>query len=113
MLSSENRLRLEKDIKTLFARGKSVFDASTGLKWRKNNLPVSRFAVAVGIKVSKSAVTRNRLRRQIRAALHDMLPDLAAGYDVMVLVRPEAARAKRGELIAHLTSALHKSPLLK
>ena len=37
MLPSPNRLRLDKDIKALFAKGKGVFDVWVGFKFRKND----------------------------------------------------------------------------
>ena len=112
MFSAKHRLRHEKDIKALFANGKSVFDAATGLKWRKNNLKESRFAISVGVKVSKSAVRRNRIRRQLRSMIEARLPGLAPGHDVIVIVRPAAANLKRAELERHLVSALKKTPIL-
>ena len=112
MLPQENRLRLDKDIKALFAKGKSVFGVICGIKYRKNNLPVSRFAVVVGIKVSKKAVTRNRLRRQIRAMLRQELEHFRPGYDLMILVRPVAVDKKRDEIQTDLLKNLKKTPVL-
>ena len=71
MLPVEHRLRQEKDIKTLLAKGKGVFDDVVGLKMRSNGGLPSRFAVVVGTKVSKRAVVRNLLRRRIRAVVED------------------------------------------
>lgn len=113
MLPQENRLRHEKDIKTLFGKqAKGVFDPVAGLKFVRRNAGVSRFAVTVGVKVSKKAVVRNRIRRQIRAMIHEHLPDLASGYDVLVLVRPLAVSKTREEIHKHLVSSLKKAKLL-
>lgn len=112
MLPKQYRLRLDKDIKALFAKGKGVFDVVVGAKVRKNDRKVSRFAVVVGVKVSKSAVVRNRIRRQIRAMIHNHLEDLAPGFDVMILVRPEAVNKKREEIESHLVNTLKKAKLL-
>ncbi|TSC76528.1 MAG: ribonuclease P protein component [Parcubacteria group bacterium Gr01-1014_31] len=48
----------------------------------------SRFAFVVSNKVSKHAVQRNRLRRQLRELVRAMLPEVAGGYDVVVTVQP-------------------------
>jgi ribonuclease P protein component len=112
MLPQEHRLKQDKDIKTLFAKGKSVFGNQIGLKYAKNGLPVSRFAVIVGSKVSKSAVDRNRLKRQIRAILQKHVDSFAGGFDVMLLTRKETLGKKFVELEGQLLTAFKKTPLL-
>ena len=64
MFKQENRLRHEKDIKAVLKKGTSVFDAVCGVKFAPNGGEPSRYAVVVGTKVHKSAVKRNRVRRQ-------------------------------------------------
>ena len=114
MLPKEYRLRLEKDIKTLFSKGKSVFGLCVGVKFRPNRLSVSRFAIVVGTKVAKRAVVRNRVRRQLRGILFRHLSALTPGYDVMLIVKKEAIGKKSRELETELVQTLkRKSPLLK
>ena len=112
MLPKAHRLRYEKDIKALFAKGKGVFDMVCGVKYKKNNLEVSRFAVVVGVKVSKKAVDRNRLKRQLRQVLQDHLGDLKGGYDVVLMVREKALGKTTKELNDHLMVIFSKTPLL-
>lgn len=112
MFAQAYRLRHEKDIKALFAKGKSVFGMSLGLKYRKNTSPNSRFTVVVGSKVSKLAVDRNRLKRRLRGILEKHLPELASGYDVMVLTKKEALQKPTAELEAQTLSLLKRTPLL-
>lgn len=112
MLPRPNRLTLDKDIKALFAKGKGVFDVYAGLKFRKNDIAVTRFAVVVGTKVSKSAVTRNRLRRQVREAIRSRLPEIKPGFDVMVLIRKEAIGKTFEELERHVVDGLRKAKIL-
>jgi len=111
VLPQAHRLRHEKDIKTLFAKGKGVFDVVCGMKYRRNDLPVSRFAVVVGSKVSKSAVKRNVIRRKIRETVRELLPRLAPGYDVVFLVRPDAAKKTQTAIGEHALQTLKRSPL--
>lgn len=112
MLSRAHRLHLDKDIKTLFAKGKGVFGVCCGVKFRKNGLETSRFAVVVGTKVSKRAVIRNRLRRQIREVIRLRLGEMKPGFDVMVLVRKEAIGKTYAELEKHTLSSLKKAGVL-
>jgi ribonuclease P protein component len=112
MLPQKHRLKHEKDIKALFGKAKGVFDDVTGIKFRKNDLEISRFAVVIGTKISKKAVVRNRIRRQIRAMIHERLGEIKNGFDVLVLVRPKAIDVTRSEIEQHLIRAFTKAGLL-
>jgi len=54
----------------------------------------------VGLSVSKKvgdAVTRNRIKRVVRASLDALAPSLAAGADVVVTARPDAVQLDERE----------------
>lgn len=112
MFPLENRLKNDKDIKTLFARGKSVFDISIGLKFCKNKLNNSRFTVVVGTKVSKKAVIRNKIKRRIRAIIEEKLPFITGGFDVMILVKKEVIKQKYPELKDQVEHILKRAKLV-
>lgn len=112
MLPAEYRLKLERDIKTLMACGKSVFGLLVGMKFRKNALHVSRFAIVAGVKVSKKAVERNRLKRQMRAIVEEVLPGIAPGFDVILFAKKEALGKSFDELRAQILQSLKKARLL-
>ena len=112
MLPKENRLRHEKDIQALFANGKGVFGIYLSLKFKKNNLSDSRFAMVAGVKVSKKAVVRNRLKRQVRAIVHTHLESIARGFDVAILIRKEAVGKNSEEFEKDLLKMLKKAKLL-
>ena len=85
MLRSDHRLRRDQDFDAVFQKGRSVFDAVCGVKFGETGRPYSRFAVVVGTKVSKSAVKRNRVRRQYREIIQKHLAALKPGLDVILL----------------------------
>lgn len=113
MLPKEYRLRQEKDIKTLFACGKSVFDVVLGVKYRRNNLSVSRFAVVVGAKISKRAVVRNLIRRRLRAVLEKYLENLRPGFDVIILVKEGVKKSSYANLESELLRLLERIGIKK
>ena len=112
MLPKEHRLRHEKDIKALFAQSKSVFDVFLGIKYKKNKLKQSRFAVVVGTKVSKKAVDRNKIKRRIRSVLSKHLEEFAPGFDVIFLVKKEVLDKTFIEVQEAVEKVLIKSSLL-
>ncbi|MDJ0618941.1 MAG: ribonuclease P protein component [Calothrix sp. MO_192.B10] len=54
----------------------------------------TRIGISISTKVSKRAVVRNKLKRQISAALYKLLPDLSSGWRLVVIVKPTAAECK-------------------
>ena len=112
MLPKEHRLRHEKDIKALFAKGKSVFGVSLGLKLVPNNLETSRFTVVVGVKTAKKAVDRNRIKRRVRSLVHKYIQDLKAGFDVVVLPKQTALTQGAKELEDDFVKLCKKAKLL-
>lgn len=112
MLPKEHRLRYEKDIQALFAKGKSVFGMYLGLKMKKNTLDFSRFTIIAGVKVSKKAVIRNRLKRQVRAIIQTRLQDIKPGVDIAILIRKEAVGKNYDELESDVEKLFAKAKLL-
>src|SRR3989339_1413728 len=108
MLPNDHRFRHEKDIKTLFAKGRSVFGVQLGLKYRVNSLSTTRFALVVGTKVSKSAVVRNTIKRRIRAVLQKHLSEIKGGYDVLFLTKKEIVGNTFAEIETMVLSLLKK-----
>lgn len=87
MLPRPHRLAKDEDLKRLFKVGRLVSNGWGTLKIARNRKKVSRFAVIVGTKVSKNATVRNRLKRQVREAIRNVLPKVQKGFDISVLPR--------------------------
>ena len=112
MLSQENRLRRDQDFKRVFSKGRGVFDSACGVKTQANGRDVSRFAVVVGTKVSKSAVKRNRIRRQYQEILRLHLAQLAPGFDVILLCGKDALTFTYEEKEKRLMQVLKRAKLV-
>ena len=67
------------------------------LRYRGNGLEQTRFGISTGKRLG-SAVVRNRQRRRLRTILRRIAPDLVAGWDVLLVLRPAAANASQAEL---------------
>jgi ribonuclease P protein component len=86
MLEKNNRINLDKEFDRVFKTGQSFYAKVFGLKALSNNLLTTRFGILVGLKVSKKAVIRNKIKRQIRAIISKEIPRLKPGYDVVIVV---------------------------
>jgi ribonuclease P protein component len=74
----------------------------------------SKFGISISTKVSKKAVVRNRIKRQITAALQQLLPKLSPGWRLVIVVKPTAAESKCGsqQFLQELEQLLVKAEVL-
>ncbi len=77
----------KKEIELIMKTGKTLSGVFLRIKKKKNDHGFVRFAVIVGKKVSKSAVVRNKKKRQVRDILRKLEKNKQFGSeDVIVLV---------------------------
>ena len=113
MLKRAKRLRKDKDFDNVFKCGKSAYSQIIGVKIEKNNLNHNRFGILVGTKVSKKAVDRNKIKRRIRAIIHNEEPLLKAGYDCAVIVLPLILAKSYDEIKSGVRAILLSAKLYK
>lgn len=75
-------------------------------------MPPTRIGISIGLKVSKRSVVRNRIKRQIRAAIRQFLPDLSPGWQLVVVVKPSAAQCDYEEFLRELKQLLINAEVL-
>ena len=52
------------------------------------NIQPTRIGITISTKVSKRATVRNRIKRQIKSAMMQLLPTLSPGWLIVIIVRP-------------------------
>lgn len=113
MLSREYKLKKDNDFRKVFEKGEYYQEGFINLKLLANSLGISRFAFVTGLKVSKKAVERNRLKRQLEEAVRLNLEKIKPGFDIVVRVRPEIKEQERQQIEDNLLSLFKKAKLLK
>ena len=102
------KLKLNKEFKRAYGRGKSFIHPGVITYIVKNRLGVVRVGITTGKKIG-NAVSRNRARRVILAAFSDCLPHIRGGYDIVFVGRVRTPALKshyvRAGIEAHLKSA--------
>lgn len=93
MLKKINRITKDKEFDRIFKGGKSAYSNILGLKALKTEEENSRFGILISTKVSKKAVIRNRLKRQIREILKQYFTQIAPGYDCVIVTLPQIKEA--------------------
>jgi ribonuclease P protein component len=79
---------------------------------RDRTLPVSRFGIAVSKKVSKKAVIRNRIKRQIRAVIRTLLPIIDPDWNIIVVVLPSAVMCKYEHFLRELEQLFKEAEII-
>ncbi|WP_413199930.1 ribonuclease P protein component [Nostoc piscinale] len=116
-LPKANRLKSRKDFQAVFREGirrqsshftlralkpkanpESAGDtaATTKLATDTKKVDSTKIGISISTKVSKKAVVRNRIKRQMAAALHQLLPKLSPGWRLVFVVKPTTAESKCG-----------------
>lgn len=108
---------LEK-LERLLKRSDFLLANAKGRKWVSKGMIVLatpndsgqiRFGVTVTKKLEKTAVGRNRMKRRLRAAAADVLPNAGrAGTDYVLIARPETATRLYTDLQKDLRWCLEK-----
>ncbi|MGH1395697.1 MAG: ribonuclease P protein component [Trichormus sp.] len=110
-LPKANRLKSRQDFQAVFREGIRRYSSHLTLRalkplsnqessWdtapQNENLASTKIGISVSTKVSKKAVVRNRIKRQISAALQQLLPKIAPGWKLVLVVKPKAAESECG-----------------
>ncbi len=124
MLPKENRLKHMKDFGILFKEGR-FFGGQflTAKVWktepdkypkRKYDTKDLKIGFVVGKKVHKSAVKRNRIKRQMREVVRLLLKKdaLKSGFHLAFIAKPAVFGKEYGEIEKDIKSILEKSRLL-
>ena len=72
----------------------------------------SRLGVSIGKKVSKKAVVRNRIKRQIHGAFLQLRPHVLDDWQIVIVVKPIAVECKYAHFLRELEELLKKTKII-
>lgn len=113
MLAKKYRLKNEAEIKEVLKRGRFFKNKYLRIKVQKNDADYSRFATPVGLKVSKKAVTRNKIKRRLQEILRTNWDDIKSGYNVLVMVEAPIKNKEYQQIEQALLELLSQAKLMK
>lgn len=88
MLNKKNKIYKKKETEDVFRGGKSSFNNFLGVRALKTDSKDTRFVIVVSARVSKKAVERNKIKRQLNEVARLNLKLLQPGYDFFILALP-------------------------
>ena len=104
------RLRKGTEFDTTYSKGTVVGSPLFAVRFVENDLERSRWGFAVGKRIAKHAVDRNRTKRRIREIARTL--PIRHGVDLIIVARAPALTAKSPELRQALSKLLGRAGLL-
>ncbi|KAM3096307.1 ribonuclease P protein component [Phormidesmis sp. 146-35] len=109
-LPKANRLKQRRDFGAVYQRGLRRNSANLAVRAlrprQKDEQSPSQIGISISKKVSKHAVVRNRIKRQIRVALRQLLPLIPHGWKVVIVVRESAIKCDYFQFLQELKQLL-------
>lgn len=118
-LPKHSRLKHSRDFSAVYRQGQKAVSPHLVVRVLASKAPLpqtavpargtdSQFGISISQKVSKRAVIRNRVKRQIRSAIRTLLPQVNPNLRIVVVVRPGAPECEYGEFLRELEQLFTK-----
>jgi len=107
-LTPQERIRKKKEFSTLYRTGSRYRGRYFHLVYRANSFEFPRLAVVVSKKVG-NAVTRNKIKRRIRALFRRNKPRFKKPMDIVLIAKREILDLSASDLAVEYFSALERT----
>ncbi len=98
-------------INKIILHRKSVANKYFIVYQKHNNIEHFRYVISIGKKVG-NAVTRNKVKRQIKSIIYQKVREIIRNYDILIIVRPKTDNLTFLELERQLLDVLKKAKLI-
>lgn len=102
-----NTLKLNKDFKRLYYRGKCVACHNVVIYAQKSRLEKTRIGLTCGKSVG-GAVERNRAKRLMRECFRILSPRIAGNFDIVIVARSRICDKKCNDVLRDVKYAFKK-----
>ena len=117
-LPKPHRLRNRQDYRAVYAQGIRRYSPHlTLIALQEPNaegkyLPQTTFGISISKKVSKKAVVRNRIKRQLKGAIRTYLKEIEPGWKAVIVVKPKAIECKYEHFLRELEELLKQTKII-
>ncbi|MGB5594527.1 MAG: ribonuclease P protein component [Crocosphaera sp.] len=116
-LPKHHRLRHPKAFQTVYNRGKRYQSPHLVMRVlfkadQQQKIIPTQFGISVSQKVSKKAVIRNLLKRQIKAVIRVFLPRVMPGYQVVIVVKSQTRECEYEHFLRELKELLINAEII-
>lgn len=117
-LPSRHRLKRRWDFQSVYQQGirrssRHLIIRALPVAENSANQPIdTRIGISISRKVSKKAVVRNRIKRQIRSVFRYLLPKISTSWLIVVIVKPEAQECNYEHFLRELEQLLIRAEII-
>lgn len=111
-MKNTRSLKLNKDFRRLYARGKSYAGGYIVIYTSKNRINKNRLGLTVSKSIGK-AVKRNRLKRLMRESYRLNENKLLTGFDIIIVARGRALNKTLAQIEKDVMHAMKKLDLIR
>ena len=116
-LPKAHRLRKRKDYRAVYEGGIRRYSPHLtliALKVEKSAVFThpTTFGISISKKVSKKAVARNRIKRQIKGVIRSNFQAIAPGWKIVIVVKPKAIECKYEHFLRELEELFKKAKII-
>ncbi len=114
LVYQKGRRRKSRHLSLVILRSQSAGNGKLPVEVAPQPMPLfpTRIGISISQKVSKRAVVRNRIKRQIRAAIRSLLPNFSYGWNLVVVVQPQAVQCDYFQFLRELEQLLIDAEVL-
>lgn len=112
MLPKINRLKASQDFKKVFGGGKTSENNLMKIRFLKNFKKYSRFGFVVSNAFAPKAVSRNLIKRRLRASVYSLLKNIKPGFDVVIWPKPALKKSTYQSVLSNFKSILINNDIL-
>jgi ribonuclease P protein component len=115
MLPVQFRLKNRKEFNDIFRQGKMLSNGTLAMKYVRAGTKELKIGFSVGLKFSKKALKRNRVKRWLREAVRSLLKNMRTGYKIIFLINPRFPYEQMSYLLIqeNMENLLRKEKLIK
>lgn len=110
-MNSKYTLKLNKEFKRLYYRGKCAVTRTVVVYVQKNRFKHSRLGLTCGKSVG-NAVKRSRAKRLMRESYRTLSPQLKQNYDIVIIARSGIVGKKCGAVLKDMRYAFSKLDII-
>ncbi len=118
-LPKAHRLRNRQDYRAVYDQGIRRYSPHLTLValWSKEqdnsvSTQETKIGISISKKVSKKAVVRNRIKRQIKGVIRSNLSKIRPGWKIVIVVKPKAVKCKYEHFLRELEELLKESKII-
>ena len=116
-LPKAHRLKDRQDYRAVYQHGIRYYSphlVSIALAVRSDEglPPATKFGISIAKKVSKKAVVRNRIKRQLKSAIGANIQRVLPGWKIVIVVKPTAIECKYEHFLRELEQLLNRAKII-